>query len=184
MKVIVGLGNPTKEYKNTFHNIGFAVIDKLQEEIKPSRVFQKFHSFVFRGDYNGVDYLLVLPQTYMNLSGKAIISCLSFYKIPYSQLLVVYDNLDLALEKIRYKKQGGHGGHNGLKDIIQKLSSTEFARISIGIGRPTSKISPAHYVLQKIPINLQAIMEKSVEKATLMCKKFLLSKELPISIIY
>lgn len=176
MKVIVGLGNPTKKYENTFHNVGFLIIRELQKELQPVKEKTQFHALTFQGKYQEINYLLLLPQTYMNLSGKAIVACLNFYKIPKTELLVVYDNLDLPLAKVRYKTKGGHGGHRGLQDIIQKLSSTEFARLSIGIGRPVHKEQVSQYVLQNIPAAFQKTLQVSVKTAMQICIKFLMSQ--------
>ena len=182
MKVIVGLGNPTKEYQNTFHNIGFAVLENLTGFLQVSKKQNKFQSIVFQGKYKNNDYILLLPQTYMNLSGTAVFACLRFYKISLDNLLVVYDNLDLDVGKIRYKEKGGGGGHNGLKDIIQKLSSKDFARLSIGIGRPESKEQVSNYVLKKIPQPLKAIFAESIEQASKVCCDFLTGEVQPTSI--
>ncbi len=175
MKLIVGLGNPTREYEDTLHNIGFRVIQRLAEKLQPTKKTNQFYSLFYKGKYNSLDYALLLPQTYMNLSGKAVVACTNFYKVALTEVLVVCDSLDLPVGTIRYKTKGGHGGHNGLRDIIQKLATTEFSRLAIGIGRPAEKTQVSSYVLQKISTSLQKKLQNPVEQATELCIKFLLS---------
>lgn len=135
MIVIVGLGNPGKEYKKTKHNIGFLFLDMLQTGWKfPSFHFDKhFNAEVSKGVYEGQDILLVKPQTFMNLSGQAVQSIQQFYKLQPEEFWIVYDELDLPWGKFRIRTEGSSAGHNGIKSIIAALGSEKFSRFRIGI---------------------------------------------------
>ena len=174
MKLIVGLGNPTNKYHNTYHNIGFATLDILKEKLGFTAGKKNFHSLFFKGSYQDKDCCLLYPQTYMNRSGDAISSCLRYYKIPFTHLLVICDSLDLPIAKVRYKKRGGDAGHKGIHDIIQKLSSKEFSRITIGIGRPPEKSQVLSYVLAKIPASQKEAIQKANLQAAEICTQFIL----------
>lgn len=176
MKLIAGLGNPGKQYQDTFHNLGFSVLDNIKEKLRPISQSNKFKSIIYKGEYENVDYILLYPQTYMNLSGFSVVNCLNFYKICLSDLLVICDSLDLALAKVRFKEKGSHGGHNGLRDIIQKLSNNDFSRLTIGIGRPQEKSQVINYVLKKIPNNFKNTLQKSINQATEISCNFIISK--------
>lgn len=146
MYVIVGLGNPGKEYINTRHNAGFLILDNLLQHFSFTGPKQKFQSELYEGTVHSQKVTLLKPQTYMNLSGRAVSACCQFYKIPLSQLLVIHDDLDLPLGKIRVKLGGGNGGHNGLKSIDQ-YNGPLYKRLRIGIGRPSEKYQVSDYVL-------------------------------------
>lgn len=150
MYLWVGLGNPGKEYIETRHNAGEYAVRLLFEEIFHQKdAFKKEKKInAFSTSYNNIR--VILPQTYMNLSGDSVVPALNFYKIPIQNMIVFHDEIDLPENDIRYKYSGGHAGHNGLRDIIKKTGSNEFHRIRIGIGRPqNSNISVADYVLSK-----------------------------------
>ena len=161
MKLIVGLGNPTDEYHNTYHNIGFAALDILKDKLGFAAGKKKFQSLFFKGRYQDQECCLLYPQTYMNRSGDAVNQCVRYYKIPLTHLLVICDSLDLPIAKVRYKENGGDAGHRGMQDIIQKLSSKEFHRITIGIGRPAAKSQVLSYVLAKIPTSKKEAMQQA-----------------------
>ncbi len=147
MKLIVGLGNPGRKYERTRHNIGFDVIDRLQDKWSLDLNEQKFKG-VYGVERNGTEKLFLLkPLTYMNLCGESIAPLMQYYNIPIENVLVIYDDLDLEPGRIRLRQKGGHGGHNGLKSIIQHTGSNEFNRIRIGIGRPSPGIPVPDYVL-------------------------------------
>ena len=134
MKIIVGLGNPGKEYENTRHNIGFMALDLFLKKNGAGAPRDKFQSKLVEFNKNGEKIYFLKPQTYMNLSGNAIQELLQFYKIdPKTEMLVIYDDKDLNLGKIRYREQGSSGGHNGIKSIISHCGQ-EFCRIKCGIG--------------------------------------------------
>ena len=147
MYLIVGLGNPGKEYENTRHNMGFDVVNKLADSL--GLVFDKKD---FKGEYVKTRYfdnemIILKPMTYMNLSGDSIIQVLNFYKIPVENMIVIYDDMDTPVGKIKLKLKGSSGGHNGLKCIIKNLNTEEFKRIKVGIGH--SQYNVIDYVLSK-----------------------------------
>lgn len=144
-KLIVGLGNPGKEYENTRHNAGFMVIDRLEQLLPGSFETGNSYSSVFmKGRCKGSTLFLQKPQTYMNLSGKAISKLIQHNKIKPQEILVVFDDLDLPFGKIRIKKGGGSGGHNGIKSMIEELGTPAFARLKVGIGKMDGKHQADH----------------------------------------
>lgn len=146
--MVVGLGNPGREYRDTRHNIGFMVVDHLAENygIKLSRVQNK--AIIGTGLRNDTRIILVKPQTFMNLSGQAVVSLVRFYKIPNSQLIVAHDDVDLPFGTIRMRPGGGSAGQKGIASIINLLGSQDFPRLRMGIGRPPGRMDAAAYVLQ------------------------------------
>jgi len=145
--VVVGLGNPGKKYEKTRHNIGFQVVDRIAERLNISTWHSKFNAEIADGRHKTEKFLLVKPQTFMNLSGDAVQPLLNFYKAPLENLLVIVDDLDLAVGKIRMRESGSNGGHNGLRSITQQLGSQNYKRIRIGIGRPETGESVISRVL-------------------------------------
>jgi PTH1 family peptidyl-tRNA hydrolase len=145
-KLIVGLGNPGSKYQWTRHNAGFMVLDRLAEIIRVSVDRTKFGGLSGEGSWFGERLVLLKPQTFMNLSGRAVAEAARFYKIPTADIIVVHDDLDLPFGQLRLKEGGGHGGHNGLRSIIEELGSADFLRVRVGIGRP-DKESAERYVL-------------------------------------
>ncbi len=150
MKLIAGLGNPGPQYLATRHNTGFRFADTLAEKFSlrfsPDK---KFYSEVCRYQDDTNDCLLCKPQTFMNKSGTAIQSLIRYYRLPIEQILIVHDEVDLDAGAIRFKKGGGHGGHNGLRDIILKTGQSGFNRLRIGIGHPGRPHEMSSYVLNK-----------------------------------
>jgi len=147
MKLIVGLGNPGRQYEETRHNIGFKVIDELSEQLNIPLDKAKFNGIFGQGMVNGEKVLLLKPLTYMNLSGECIRPLMDYYDILVDEILVIYDELDLPVGKIRLREKGSAGGHNGMKSIINHLGTQEFKRIRIGINRPTNGMKITDYVL-------------------------------------
>lgn len=135
MFLFVGLGNPGPEYKITRHNIGFLALDALTEDYTFSPWREKFKGHVSEGFIAGEKALLLKPQTYMNLSGQSVSAAMQFYKIPLEKVIVIHDDLDLSPGRLRMKQGGGHGGHNGLRDIDQKVGKN-YWRMRLGIGHP------------------------------------------------
>lgn len=135
MKLIVGLGNPGKEYEGTRHNCGFMVVDKLAEKLNVNIDQDKFKGLYVKFKYHDEDVVLLKPQTYMNLSGESVSTLMKFFKIEKEDLLVIYDDLDMPVGKLRLRKTGSAGGHNGIKNIIAHLNSQDFKRIRVGIDR-------------------------------------------------
>ena len=170
MKLIAGLGNPGSEYQHTRHNIGFEVIDHLAELIDIPLEHSKFNGWFGKGSIQGEDVVLVKPLTYMNLSGEAIRPLIQFYKIELKDLIVVYDDLDLAVGKMRLRPKGSAGGHNGMKSIINNLGSQDFKRIRVGIGRPKGRQPVVDFVLRPFTDEERPIIKETVEKAALACK--------------
>ena len=147
MKLIVGLGNPGKEYEKTRHNIGFMVLDKVADKLKVYDFKEKFNGLLGEANYKGEKVLLLKPQTYMNLSGNSIVQVINFYKLNVEEdLIVVYDDMSLPLGKLRIREKGSAGGHNGIKSIISHLGD-KFLRIKFGIGQSQDKNKVVDFVI-------------------------------------
>ncbi len=147
MKVIVGLGNPGDSYAKNMHNAGFMMVDEIAKHLHIASFREKFNAEFVKSSLDDNDFLLLKPMTYMNNSGQAVSACLKFFKIPPQQSLVIFDDLDLTLGKVRLRVNGGHGGHNGVKSIINHLGTQDFKRIRVGIGRPPGESQAKDYVL-------------------------------------
>ncbi len=163
IKLVVGLGNPGRQYEKTRHNVGFLFLDRLVSGWESEARFNALCANVF---IEADKLLLLKPQTFMNKSGEAVGKVARYYKIQPSEILVVHDELDFEEGVVRFKQGGGHAGHNGLRDIIAHLGSKEFLRLRVGIGRPSTG-SVAHYVLSKPSVNGQIKINhafESVEK--------------------
>lgn len=162
---IVGLGNPGREYAETKHNVGFHVIDKLAEKYDiPVNKF-KNKAFVGDGTIKGKRVLLVKPQTYMNLSGESVREIVNFYKIPQERFVVIFDDTSLPCGSVRIREKGSHGGHNGIRNIIDQMGTDEFNRIKVGIGEKPSGWDLADYVLAKFNPDDLPLMEQGMDKA-------------------
>ncbi len=149
MFLLVGLGNPGSKYQSTKHNFGFLLADKIVENFKLETLGNKFGGQLFSGTISNQKVLLIKPQDYMNNSGAAVLSSCAFYKIPPEKIIVFHDDLDLELGRIKAKIGGGNAGHNGLKDIDDKIGKN-YVRVRLGIGRPENKeYEIADYVLSK-----------------------------------
>jgi PTH1 family peptidyl-tRNA hydrolase len=157
--LIVGLGNPGREYNNTRHNIGFMAIDALAKtiDIKLGKVQSK--ALVGLGKIGGARVVVAKPQTYMNLSGQAVIGLMNFYKIPSENLIVIHDDIDLPFGTIRIRPKGGSAGQRGMGSIIERLGNQDFARMRLGIGRPPGQMSPKDYVLQNFTKNEEELLK-------------------------
>lgn len=164
MKLIAGLGNPGKEYENTRHNSGFKVMDAIAEELHVDISQKKFKALITQTKIGKESVLLMKPQTYMNLSGEALIQAINFYHIDVKDILVIYDDLDLPVGKIRLREKGSAGGQNGMKNIIQHLHTQEFNRIRVGIGKDP-RIPVIDWVLGKVRKEDMEAYEKAVEMA-------------------
>lgn len=163
--LIVGLGNPGRDYEKTRHNVGFWVVEELARRYNLSWGKKERKALAADGVIEGRRVLLAKPQTYMNLSGEAVRALLDFYKIEIERLIVIHDDLDTPLGTLRLRKTGGHGGQNGVRSIIQHLGTQEFARVRFGIGRPPGRMQARDYVLQPFfgddAILAQQIMERA-----------------------
>ena len=166
LKVIVGLGNPGSKYTETRHNAGFWFIEELAREYSASfRQEKKFHGEVAKISLEGKEIWLLKPGTFMNRSGLAVQSLLSFYRFTAEQLLVVHDEIDLPPGTAKLKTGGGHGGHNGLRDIISQLGSKDFHRLRIGVGHPGSKDQVVDYVLHDASRDDRILIERDIDDA-------------------
>lgn len=163
--LIVGLGNPGREYEKTRHNVGFWVVDELVARHQLGTGSKERKSIVFSGQIKGKPVVLAKPQTYMNLSGEAVRALLDFYKIPLERLIVIHDDLDTPLGALKVRRQGGHGGQNGVRNILLHTGSEAFARVRFGIGRPPGRMQPKDYVLQPFIGDDQITARQMVERA-------------------
>ncbi len=166
IKLIVGLGNPGKKYEKTRHNVGFMVVDELLRKLKVSKPSEECLSHVYKANVNGRTIILAKPQTYMNNSGLAVINLLEEYDIKPEEMLVVYDDLDLPLGKLRLRLEGSSGGHHGVESIIREIKSEKFPRLRIGIGRPKDKNKVVEYVLSPFSEEEEAVLYRVIDRAS------------------
>jgi PTH1 family peptidyl-tRNA hydrolase len=166
IRLIVGLGNPGREYETTRHNVGFLWVDELAREQKLNfKSEAKFYGLTARGQLHEHELLLLKPQTFMNVSGRSVVALALFYKILPNQILVVHDELDLPPGSAKLKLGGGHGGHNGLKDIIAHLGSKDFWRLRVGIGHPGDRAEVVNYVLKAPHKEEQVLIDEAMQRA-------------------
>lgn len=165
MYLIVGLGNPEEDYSKTRHNMGFNVVNKIAEKYGIEINKKKFDSLYGEGIIENEKVILLKPQTYMNLSGKAIIQVVNFYKIPLENICVIYDDMDIEPGIIKIRKKGGAGSHNGMKSVVAELNSEDFARIRVGIGNPEFKDDSINYVIGAIPKEEVKVLDEGTTKA-------------------
>lgn len=165
MYLIVGLGNPGIEYSHTRHNVGFDVIDLLAEKynIKINRI--KFKGSIGEGSIAGEKVILLKPSTFMNLSGESVIEASNFYKIPKENIIVLYDDISLEVGRLRIRPEGSAGGHNGIKNIIQHLSSEVFPRVKVGVGHPKGDL--VRHVLGNFSKEEREVLSKVFQSAAL-----------------
>lgn len=166
IRLIVGLGNPGAQYEATRHNAGFWWVDEFARSSGASfRPESKFHGLVARSTVHGHEVFLLKPQTFMNVSGRAVGAVAQFYKIEPASILVVHDELDLPPGSAKLKLGGGHGGHNGLKDIIAQVGTKDFWRLRIGIGHPGERGEVVNYVLHPPRKEEQVLIETAMQRA-------------------
>jgi peptidyl-tRNA hydrolase, PTH1 family len=166
IRLIIGLGNPGRDYESTRHNAGFWWVDELARAQKLEfRSEAKFHGLAARGQLHGHEMLLFKPQTFMNASGRSVGAIAQFYKIAPAEMLVVHDELDLPPGVARLKMGGGHGGHNGLKDIIAHLGTKDFWRMRLGIGHPGERDEVSNYVLNNPRSEELVLITDAMQKA-------------------
>lgn len=167
--LIVGLGNPGREYKDNRHNVGFMLIDQLSVRLNARLTRMQAKALVGSVPYEGNKLILAKPQTYMNLSGQAIQGLARFYKVPLENMIVAHDDLDLPFGTIRIRPGGGPGGQKGVASTIERLGTKDFRRLRIGIGRPPGRMDPAAYVLQNFSqsdaVLLSEILDRAAEAA-------------------
>jgi len=164
MKVVVGLGNPGSRYVGTRHNVGYAVVDLLAESPRAGRFQHRFQAQVAELGINDGKVLLVKPETFMNLSGRSVRQLVDFYQVALPDLLVVCDDINLPLGKLRIRVRGSHGGHNGLRDIQSHLGTAEYTRMRIGVGSPEPGEAVDH-VLSRFRPSEQAVIVEAEETA-------------------
>ncbi|MBN2677805.1 MAG: aminoacyl-tRNA hydrolase [Anaerolineaceae bacterium] len=171
--LFIGLGNPGRDYRYTRHNIGFICIDKLSEilNIKINRVKNK--TLYGDGLSNTNKVIIAKPQTYMNLSGKAVTSLVQYYKVPLNQVLIIHDDIDLPLGTIRIRPSGSSGGQKGINSVIQMLGTDQFPRMRIGIDRPPGKMNPETYVLQRFTEKEAEILDEIIDRSCKACLAFM-----------
>ena len=163
---IIGLGNPGREYENTRHNAGFITLDYIAEKLDVSISKLKFKSLYTIADYKGKKILLLKPQTFMNLSGQAVVEALQFYKLDIKNAVVICDDVNFDVGKLRIRRQGSDGGQNGVKNIIYLSNRDDFARIKLGVGKkPSPDYNLADWVLSKFRAEEMQSLESAVKSA-------------------
>jgi PTH1 family peptidyl-tRNA hydrolase len=165
VKLVVGLGNPGKEYEKTRHNVGWWVLDEVSKELGISFSREKFNSLYGETKLNGEKVFFLKPLTYMNRSGESVSRFARFFKIEPKDILVIYDDLDLPLGKVRLRLKGSSGGHRGVQSVIESLGTQEFPRIRVGIGRPERKEEVVDYVLSPFKEEELPLIEEAVKRA-------------------
>ncbi len=165
MYLVVGLGNPEKEYENTRHNMGFNVINEIEKDCDIKISQSKFRGLYTVEQINGEKVIFLKPQTFMNASGESIVEFRNFYKVPNENIIVIYDDIDLKPGVIRIRKKGGPGTHNGMKSIVNCLQTENFPRVRVGIGQPEHKGDLINYVIGQINKDDKPELENGVKQA-------------------
>ncbi|HEV8323445.1 MAG TPA: aminoacyl-tRNA hydrolase [Myxococcota bacterium] len=164
--MVVGLGNPGPEYRDHRHNVGFMVAERFAAQARIALGRQKFKAEYGDAEYQGLQVAVLLPQTWMNLSGESVGRAAAFWKVPPERVLVVHDDIDLELGVVRVKRDGGHGGHNGLRSLHDALQGGAYPRVRVGVGRPVHG-TVEDYVLQPFRaderVELEEVLEQAVE---------------------
>ena len=166
MYLIVGLGNPEADYARTRHNMGVDVVNEIADKYKIAISREKFNGLYGSGEIEGEKVILLKPQTFMNLSGDSVVEFVNFYKININNVIVVYDDIDTIPGKIRIRKKGGPGTHNGMKSVVYRLNSEEFPRVRVGIGMPQYKNDLINYVIGNISDEDYKTLKTGIEKAS------------------
>lgn len=174
MRAIIGIGNPGSRYQLNRHNVGFQFLDYAAAKYKLTFQSSKFDYYYSEGEIAKTPFVLIKPSTYVNLSGVAVLNCISYYKINISNLLVVVDDINLDLGVVRLRKSGGDGGHNGLNSIIYHLNDDEFPRIRIGIGNEFEKGQLPDYVLSDFKSNELVKLQSTFEMSKQLVDSFIL----------
>jgi len=170
VSLVVGLGNPTSQYEKTRHNAGFWFLDLLaKQQSKPFESVSRFQAEMFSADWSGIKVLFLKPMTYMNNSGHSVGAVARYYRVPPEKVLVVHDDLDFDAGTIRLKRGGGHGGHNGVRDVIDCLGSKAFVRLRIGVGRPMDRQSVLSYVLTRPSLAEKEAITSVLQSAADQC---------------
>ena len=165
MKIIIGLGNPGRKYERTRHNAGFLAVDQIARDLRFSLSQEKYHAFIGKCRIGDEDALVAKPQTFTNESGRSVGAVLRYTYAKPADLIVVHDELDIPLGTVRVKTGGGHGGHNGLRSIIEHIGTPDFIRIRVGVGRPAPGRDAADYVLSPFTAEERQAADEAVVKA-------------------
>lgn len=165
VKMIVGLGNPGSKYNDTKHNIGFMAVDRIVKKLDVNFTEDKNFKAEIGSDFiNGEKIYFIKPTTFMNNSGIAVKALLTYYNISIKNMIIIYDDLDMEVGKIRFRQKGSAGGHNGIKSIIAHLGTQEFDRIKVGIGRPNGRMTVINHVLGKFDKNDEIMISNTLDK--------------------
>jgi peptidyl-tRNA hydrolase, PTH1 family len=175
LRLVVGLGNPGVKYAATRHNIGFRVVDRLAAEFGIAFAREKFNASFGRGRIEGLDVVLAKPMAFMNLSGPPVRGLADFFRISLQAVLVIHDDIDLDYGRLKIKEKGGHGGHNGIRSVINALGGSDFTRLRVGIGRSGAGAQVADYVLDQFTRDEAAELPHLIDRArdavvTILCK--------------
>ncbi|HEN6439433.1 TPA: aminoacyl-tRNA hydrolase [Streptococcus agalactiae] len=174
VKMIVGLGNPGSKYNDTKHNIGFMSIDRIVKNLDVNFTEDKNFKAEIGSDFiNGEKIYFIKPTTFMNNSGIAVKALLTYYNISIKDMIIIYDDLDMEVGKIRFRQKGSAGGHNGIKSIIAHLGTQEFDRIKVGIGRPNGRMTVINHVLGKFDKNDEIMISNTLDKVDNAVKYYL-----------
>ncbi len=163
--LIIGLGNPGRQYQENRHNIGFRVVDRLAQRLELSFSRVMFRALTTDVRYKGCRIILAKPQTYMNESGQSVGSLVRFYKVPLEQLLVIFDDVDLPFDTLRMRPKGGSAGQKGMASVIERLGTQDFPRLRVGVGRPPGRMLAAAYVLQDFDRDEKEILPEILDRA-------------------
>ena len=173
--LLIGLGNPGREYRDNRHNVGFMLIDRLAVRLDAHGMKVQSKAIVTTASYQERRLILAKPQTYMNLSGNSAQGLLNFYKLPMENMLIAHDDLDIPFGTLRIRPKGGPGGQGGMASTIEKLGTNGFARLRIGIGRPPGRMDPAAYVLQDFSRDEMRILSEIIDRAADAALEFVMN---------
>jgi len=173
--LLIGLGNPGREYRDTRHNVGFMLIDRLAVRLNARGMKVQSKAIVTTAVYESRKLILAKPQTYMNLSGQSAQGLLNFYKLPMENMLVAHDDLDIPFGTIRIRPKGGPGGQGGMASTIEQLGTKDFPRLRIGIGRPPGRMDPAAYVLQDFKREELKVLSEIIDRAADAALEFVIN---------
>jgi PTH1 family peptidyl-tRNA hydrolase len=175
MYIIVGLGNPTKEYQATRHNVGWDAITRIADDYRIALDLKKHKAICGKGFIEGEKVVLAQPTTYMNLSGESVRELMDFYKVTPEEIIVIYDDISLDVGQLRIRKQGSAGGHNGIKSIIAHLGTDTFPRIKVGVGDKPKGWDLADYVLSRFHEEEQATIREALKNSSEACRMIVTS---------
>ncbi len=170
MKIIVGLGNPTKEYQATRHNIGFDAITRLCDDYRIQLNSKEHKAICGKGYIGGEKVILAQPQTFMNLSGESVRALVDYYKVTADDVIIIYDDISLDVGQLRVRPKGSAGGHNGIKSIIAHLGTQEFTRIRVGVGDKPKEWDLADYVLGRFPKEEEPLIREALARVSKACE--------------